>query len=85
MKDAINTTIRGKYRVISCRAGTLDGSGYDYITIVQPCTCPVCDKVWLKTFIYTSALEDTDVYSYDTEQDYIEQHCPDCRGAVLPF
>ena len=29
MKEAINTTIRGKYRVISCKAGTLDGHGYE--------------------------------------------------------
>lgn len=83
MKEAINTTIRGKYRVISCNAGTLDGLGYDYITIVKPVICPVCDKVWLKTFIYTSELEDADMYSYDTEQCYIEQHCPNCREAAI--
>ena len=77
------TTMNGKYRVISCNAGTLDGLGYDYITIVKPVICPVCDKVWLKTFIYTSELEDTDMYSYDTEQCYIEQHCPNCRGAAI--
>ena len=80
MKEAINTTIRGTFTVKACNAGTLDGSGYDYITIVQPCTCPACGKVWLRTFIYTSALEDADMYSYDTEPSYIEQHCPNCRN-----
>ena len=84
MKAAINTTIRGKYRVISCKAGTLDGYGYDYITIVKSCTCPACGKVWLRTFVYTSAAEDADMYPYDTEPyaelRYIEQHCPNCRN-----
>ena len=83
MKEAINTTIRGTFTVKACNAGTLDGYGDDYITIVKPCTCPACGKVWLRTFIYTSALEDADMYSYDTESSYIEQHCPNCREAAI--
>ena len=80
-----NSTIKGTAKVIACKAGTLDGYGYDYITIVKPCICPACGRVWLRTFIYTSALEDTDMYTYDTEFCYIEQLCPNCREAVLPF
>ena len=87
MKEAINTTMNGKYRVISCNAGTLDGSGYDYITIVQPCTCPRCGQTWLRTFKYTSGMENADMYPYDTEPydelRYIEQHCPNCREAAI--
>ena len=79
-QTTINTTIRGTFTVKACKAGTLDGYGYDYITIVQPCTCPACGRVWLRTFVYTSELEDTDMYAYDTEFCYIEQHCPNCRN-----
>ena len=50
MKEAINTTIRGTFTVKACNAGTLDGSGYDHITIVRPCTDPACGKV-LDTFL----------------------------------
>ena len=85
-QTTINTTIRGTFTVKACNAGTLDGSGYDHITIVRPCTCPACGKAWLRTFIYTSAAENADMYPYDTEpyaeRRYIEQHCPNCREAA---
>ena len=84
MKAAINTTIRGTFTVKACNAGTLDGSGYDYITIVKPCTCPACGKVWIRTFVYTSSAENADMYPYCTEPyaelRYIEEHCPNCRN-----
>ena len=88
-QTTINNTIKGTFKVTACNAGTLDGSGLDYITIVRPCTCPACGKVWLRTFIYTSAAENADMYPYDTEPydelRYIEEHCPNCREAALPF
>ena len=80
------TTMNGKYRVISCNAGTLDGSGYDHITIARAMTCPMCGQTWLRTFKYTSGVENADMYPYDTEPyeelRYIEQHCPNCREAA---
>lgn len=80
------TTMNGKYRVISCNDGTLDGSGYDHITIARAMTCPRCGQTWLRTFKYTSGMENADMYPYDTEPyeelRYINEHCPNCREAA---
>ena len=75
-------TIKGTFRVTSCNAGALDGSGLDYITIVQQCTCPQCGRVWLRAFKYTSAMENADMSPYDSEPyeelRAIECYCPVC-------
>ena len=82
-----NSTIKGTFKVIACNAGTLDGSGLDYITIVQQCTCPQCGCVWLRTFKYTSAMENADMYPYDSEPyeelRAIECYCSDCIDAAM--
>ena len=80
------TTMNGKYRVISCNDGSLDGSGYDHITIARAMTCPMCGQSWFRTFKYTSGMENADMYPYDTEPydelRYVEEHCPNCREAA---
>lgn len=80
------TTMNGSYRVIACNDGTLDGSQFDYITIVRKVTCPMCGQTWLRTFKYTSGMENADMYPYDTEPydelRYINEHCPNCREAA---
>ena len=79
-------TIKGTFRVTACNAGTLDGSGYDHITIARVMTCPMCGQTWIRTFKYTSGMENADMYPYDTEPydelRYIEEHCPNCREAA---
>ena len=85
-QTTINNTTKGTFKVTACNAGALDGSGYDHITIVYRCTCPMCGQTWLRTFKYTSGMENADMYPYDTEPydelRYIEQHCPNCREAA---
>lgn len=82
-----NSTIKGTFKVIACNEGILDGSGLDYITIVQQCTCPQCGHVWLRTFKYTSAMENADMYPYDPEiyeeVRAIECYCSDCIGNAM--
>ena len=80
------TTMNGKYRAISCNEGTLDGSQFDYISIVRKVTCPMCGQTWLRTFKYTSGMENADMYPYDSEPydelRYINEHCSNCREAA---
>ena len=80
------TTMNGKYTVISCNDGSLDGSGYDYITIARATICPRCGQTWLRTFKYTSGMENADMYPYASapyeELRYINEHCPNCREAA---
>ena len=82
----LNSAFKGKFRVISCNEGTLDGSQFDYISIVRKITCPMCGQTWLRTFKYTSGMENADMYPYDTEpyaeMRYINRHCPNCREAA---
>ncbi len=75
----LNSAFKGKFRVTSCNEGTLDGSQFDYISIVRKVTCPMCGQTWLRTFKYTSGMENADMYPYDTEpyeeQRYLDECC----------